>query len=263
MRSKPAMSGPSTNRATGESAKGNQRQDRPKAKSEVVVETLLDKITGGELSPGQKLPSERSLAEQMGVSRVSVRAALERLKAQGFVTAVQGGGTSVVSSAPAMEDALSVMISRKQDNLYDLAEIRMSLETWAARRAAERATKQDINRIAQALDRMRKVNGTGRGEKDDKAQADMAFHYAVAGAAHSPVYQHMLAVVRETLVAMLEFHRFRLFGTPEDDETILTQHEAIYRAIANRDPARAQQAMQDHLSWVLVHYRDEPPRSPG
>lgn len=254
MKSKTAMSGPST-----EISAGDQRHERPKAKSELVVETLLDKITGGDLSPGQKLPSERSLAEQLGVSRVSVRAALERLKAQGFVTAVQGGGTSVVSSAPAMEDALSVMISRKQDNLYDLAEIRMSLETWAAQRAAERATKQDISRIAQALDRMRKVNGTGRGEEDDKAQADMAFHYAVAGAAHSPVYQHMLAVVRETLMAMLEFHRFRLFGTPEDDETILNHHEAIYRAIANRDPARAQAAMQDHLSWVLDHYRDVPP----
>jgi len=232
---------------------------RPKAKSEVVVETLLDRITGGALSPGQKLPSERALAVEMGVSRVSVRAALERLKAQGFVTAVQGGGTSVVSSAPAMEDALSVLISRKQDNLFDLAELRMSLETWAAQRAAERATKQDVHRIAQALERMRRAKDIPRGEQDDKAQADMAFHFAVAGAAHSPVYQHMLAVVRETLATMLEFHRYRLFGSPEDDDTILRHHEAIYRAIADRHPARAERAMQDHLSWVLDHYRQDRP----
>ena len=230
---------------------------RPKAKSELVVETLLDRITGGTLSPGQKLPSERALALEMGVSRVSVRAALERLKAQGFVTAVQGGGTSVVSSAPAMEDALSILISRKQDNLFDLAELRMSLETWAARRAAERATKQDVSRIAQALERMRKAKDIPRGEQDDKAQADIAFHFAVAGAAHSPVYQHMLAVVRETLTTMLEFHRYRLFGTPEDDETIIQHHEAIYRAIAERNPNKAETAMQAHLSWVLDHYRGD------
>ncbi|HSK38856.1 MAG TPA: winged helix-turn-helix domain-containing protein, partial [Arenibaculum sp.] len=66
--------------------------------SDRVAARLLDMIAQGHLTPGQRLPGERLLAEQMGVSRVSVRAALQRLKTQGFLAAVQGGGTRVVSS---------------------------------------------------------------------------------------------------------------------------------------------------------------------
>lgn len=246
----------------GEPDIDSQEQKQPKrrkGKSEGVLDIILDQITTGALTPGQKLPSERALALEMGVSRVSVRAALERLKAQGFVVAVQGGGTSVVSSAAAMEDALSVLISRKRDNLFDLAEIRMALETWAARRAAERASPKDIEAISDAFERMRQANGLGPGGKDDKARADVEFHYAVARAAHSPVYQHMLTVIRDTLTTMLEFHRYRLFGRPEDDETILAQHEAILKAVTNRDSDSAQAAMEAHLSWVLGHYRIDRP----
>lgn len=241
----------------GDSLESPPAPPRRRGKSEAVLDTLLDQITTGALAPGEKLPSERALAQQLKVSRVSVRAALERLKTQGFVTAVQGGGTSVVSSAAAMEDALSILISRERDHLFDLAEIRMALETWAARRAAERASEQDIAAIREAFERMDQAGERGKGTKEDKAQADMDFHYAIARAAHSPVYQHMLTVIRDTLATMLEFHRTRLFGRPADDEAVLQQHEAILDAVTAREPDLAEAAMETHLSWVLGHYRHD------
>lgn len=239
-----------------------------------VATALLDRIARGALTPGQRLPGERQLAEQMAVSRVSVRSALQRLKTQGFLVSVQGGGTRVVSSAAAMDDALTAMVRTKLDNLHDLAEIRVALETWAARRAAERATADQIAEIRARLDAMalasRRPPGTGAqtGAEDlpDKAMEDVQFHLAIGKAADSPVYMHVLSVIRDILMQMLAFHRYELFLTEADDERVLEHHRRIYDAIAAHDPDAAAAAMQRHLTWVLDHYgreqgrRDAPPR---
>jgi DNA-binding FadR family transcriptional regulator len=214
-------------------------------------------IACGALAPGERLPGERQLADRMGVSRVSVRAALERLKAQGFLAAVQGGGTRVVSSAAAMDGALTALVRRKLDNLHDLAEIRVALESWAARRAAERATAGQLDEIRTRLEAMAAA-GSRRtadgGTRPDKAQEDMAFHLAIGQAAGSPVYTHILSVIRDILAQMLEFHRYELFLAEADDRCVLEHHRAIYEAIAARNPADAEAAMRRHLEWVLEHY---------
>ncbi len=225
-----------------------------------VASELIDMIAGGDWAPGQRLPGERALAEQMNVSRVSVRAALQRLKTQGFVTAVQGGGTRVVSSAAAMDDALTELVRSKLDNLHDLAEIRMALETWAARRAAERASPEQIAEIAARLDAMEHADprddaATRSGV--DKAVADVQFHFAVGKAAGSPVYTHILTVIRDILMQMLEFHRYKLFTSRDDDRAVMDQHRAIYEAIAAHRPDDAANAMRSHLEWVLGHYDAE------
>ncbi len=225
-----------------------------------VASQLIDMIAGGDWAPGQRLPGERALAEQMNVSRVSVRAALQRLKTQGFVVAVQGGGTRVVSSAAAMDDALTELVRSKLDNLHDLAEIRMALETWAARRAAERATPEQIAEIAGRLEAMQQAgprDGARATSGPDKAIEDVQFHFAVGKAAGSPVYTHILTVIRDILMQMLEFHRYKLFTSPEDDRAVMDQHRAIYDAIAAHRPEEAAQAMRSHLEWVLGHYDAE------
>ena len=219
-----------------------------------VAARLLDMITTGELTPGQRLPGERQLAEQMEVSRVSVRAALQKLKAQGFLTAVQGGGTRVVSSAAAMDSALTRLVQTRLDHLLDLAEMRVALESWAARRAAERATPEQIAEIRARFDDMA-AGGPGRTDASDKGYADVQFHFAIGKAADSPVYMHILSVIRDILLQMLAFHRYRLFMSPEDDQTVLNHHRAICDAIAAHAPDDAAAAMERHLKWVLAQYR--------
>jgi GntR family transcriptional regulator, transcriptional repressor for pyruvate dehydrogenase complex len=216
--------------------------------SDRVATKLLDMIAHGELTPGQRLPGERQLAEQMGVSRVSVRAALQQLKTQGFLTAVQGGGTRVLSTAGDMDPALSEMIRVKFDNLYDLAEIRVILESWAARRAAMNATPEQVAEIGRTVMAMAQPS---RGKL--RATDDVDFHIAIGKAAGSPIYMHILSVIRDTLTQMLEFHRHELFDRSED-KTVLAQHRAIHRAIDRRDPEAAAAAMTAHLNWVLEHY---------
>lgn len=234
---------PDTSQATAPQPQAGDRV------SDRIATQLLDRIARGEIAPGERLPGERQLAEQLGVSRVSVRAALQRLKTQGFLAAVQGGGTRVVSSARDMDPALLELVRVESGNFYDLAEIRLVIEAWAAGRAARNATAEHVAEIRAAVDRMAEP---GRGRL--RALDDAEFHLLIGKASGSAVYTHILAVIRDTLTQLLEFQRHELFGQPDADATIIAQHRVIADAIAAHDPEAATAAMRTHLTWVLQHY---------
>ncbi len=216
-----------------------------------VAQELMRLIASGRLAPGERLPGERQLADMMNVSRVSIRAALQQLKTQGFVQAVQGGGTRVIASTEDMEAALTQLIRHDVANLHDLAEIRVQLEAWASRRAAQNASDEEIAEIRRSLEVMRDPNRADRHKADD----DLAFHMSIAKAAGSAVYMHLMGILGEILEEMLEFHRFTLSATREDDARLLQHHEDIYRAIESRDGAAAAAAMEVHLTSMLERYR--------
>ena len=217
-----------------------------------IANELLRLITSGELAPGERLPGERQLADMMGVSRVSIRAALQQLKAQGFVTAVQGGGTRITAAADQLDSALARLVRSNRNNLHDLAEIRSKLEVWAARRAAERATPEQRTEIDRAFVTM---TAAGRPSRF-KAEDDLNFHLAIAKASGSAVYLHLMSVLGDILEQMLAFHRYSLYATPADDQRFTQQHRAIWSAIKARDGDAAADAMQDHLTTVLSRYEE-------
>ncbi len=221
-----------------------------------VAEELKRLIAGGTLAPGERLPGERQLADMMGVSRVSVRAALQQLKAQGLVTAVQGGGTRIIASAEDLDSALTQIIQASARNLRDLMELRAQLECWAAGRAADRASDEDMAAIKAALDLMCDPSRPER----MKAEDDYQFHMAIAKAAGSAVYLHLISVLGDVLEEMLEFHRFTLSATPADDARFLEHHRAIWEGIRSRDPKAAEAAMADHLLTILALYGVEEER---
>ncbi len=218
--------------------------------SDRVADQVMAMIASGSLSLGQRLPGERQLAEQMGVSRVSVRAALQRLKTQGFLSAVQGGGTRVIATDAVMDSALTELARLNHENLHDLAELRMILEVWAARRAAERATADHLAEMATVLAAMQ--DDASRGQH--KVENDMRFHLAVAKASGSAIYIHIVGVIRDILRQSLDYHRYRLFAVAIEDAQILAHHRAIYQGICDRDGEAAGNAMREHLTWVLARY---------
>lgn len=243
---------------SGAPAASPAQEPQPEAARRVsdwVAEQLLQRIAKGDLVPGQRLPGERQMAEQLGVSRVSVRAALQRLKTQGFLTAVQGGGTRVVSSAGAMDAALSTMVKSTVNNLYDLADIRMALETWAARRAAERATPEQLAELKTVLETLGSTT-----DPQKQADNDMDFHVQIARAACSPVYLHIFSTIRDILDSMVVIDTAKPFVDGQRD-LILGHHRAIFDGIAARDPDKAAAAVAEHLDWVIQRYhaiRDAP-----
>lgn len=234
--------------AAGEAvARPADRSERHESVSDRVVAEVLKLIAGGEFAPGDRLPSERRLAEMFDVSRVSVRAGLQNLKAQGFLITVPGGGTKVSDAHAHGDPALATLTKYDRTSLADLLEIRTLLEVWAARRAAHRADPVEILQIEREIERMAGADG-------DKAQADVDFHLAIARASGSLVYRHILGVIRGTLMEMLRYQRFALFTEPAHEIATLEQHRAIAAAISARDPDAAEEAMRRHLAWVRRHY---------
>jgi DNA-binding FadR family transcriptional regulator len=223
--------------------------------SDKVAERIMAMIADGNLSPGERLPGERQLAEKMGVSRVSVRAALQSLKAQGFLEAVQGGGTRILAAAGDMSSPLGELAKVQEQNLHDLAEIRALLEVWAAKRAAERATDDQIEELTKALEKQEQQKGSSAAK--DKASQEFNFHYMVGKASGSAVYLHIMDVIRDIISSSLEFHQYDLFQEPAEDGLALAQHKDVLEAIKSRDGLAAKVAMRSHLSWVLDSYESE------
>ncbi|OAN53933.1 transcriptional regulator [Paramagnetospirillum marisnigri] len=221
--------------------------------SERVADRILARIASGEWGPGHRLPGERQLAEDMGVSRVSVRAALQGLKTQGLLDAVQGGGTRVIASKAAMDPGMLELVRVNCENLVDLAEIRSILEVWAVGRAALKRDDADLAELEAIMAATEADIVAGK----HKSENDVRFHLAVAKASRSGIYLHFVAMIRGILSEMVDYHRYELFPTPEDDRRILAQHQAIFDGIRARDAARAQDAMRDHLGWVLKRYAEQ------
>ncbi len=229
--------------------------------SDRIARQLLRLIAAGELTAGERLPGERQLAEMMNVSRVSVRAALQQLKAQGFLSAVQGGGTRVAAIAGERDSALAALVRLDEKNLRDLAEIRIKLEIWAAQRAAERASEEQIAGIRTVVDLMADPARPAH----FKAQDDVDFHLAIARASDSAVYLHLMTKLGDILEQMVSHHRYRLYSTSADDRRLLQDHREILAAIEARDGAAAAQAMEQHLERMRRGYglSDAPAHEPA
>jgi len=222
--------------------------------SEQVTDRILARIASGEWGPGHRLPGERQLAEEMGVSRVSIRAALQSLKTQGLLDAVQGGGTRVIASSAAMDPGMLELVRVSRDNLHDLAEIRAILEAWAVRRAAISRTPEQLDELARIIEATEADMAAGA----HKSENDVCFHLAVAKASGSGIYLHIMAVIRGILHEMVDYHRYELFPSGDDDRMILGHHRAIYEAIRAGDPDAAEAAMRAHLGFVLTRYSRQP-----
>lgn len=220
--------------------------------SDRVADRILARIASGEWAPGQRLPGERQLAEEMGVSRVSVRAALQGLKTQGFLDAVQGGGTRVISSTTTMDPGMAELVRVSQENLHDLAELRAILEVWAVRRAAGNASAEQLAELDEIMAAMEADSSQGK----HKTENDIRFHLCIAKASGSGIYMHVMGVFRGILQQMLDYHRYELLASSEDDKTILGHHRAIYDGIRAGDADLAARAMEDHLGFVVSRYGD-------
>lgn len=221
---------------------------RPKKISEEIIGQIKELIAKGELTPGDRIPSERDLASAWGVSRPSVREALMALEMMGFVEARQGGGTFIRSLADnTMADPLASLIEDKSPRvLHALVEVRMGLESWSAYLAAKNATEEEIEML-QDLCRTMEEQAVGGGWDAD---IDARFHVTITEATHNTLQMHVLNTIYELfhttiMVALSEFYSKEGYT-----ELLLEQHKAIVEGIAARDPERAREAMMTHLLMV-------------
>lgn len=203
-----------------------------------IADLIRGRIHRGELSPGDRLASERELATELAVGRITLRSALAKLQAEDYLEARRGatGGSFVTELNEPYRRWLRRMRENEAD-LEDLIEFRVAVERRAAKLAAVRADEEDIERMSEAIAMLDRAT-----DAEAFRQADSAFHDALAEASGSP-----------RLIAAIGDARGELFA-PTDQlrydthiETSRAQHQAIFEAIQNNDASAAAAAVESHL----------------
>ena len=203
---------------------------------------ILEQIVSGALKEGDKLPSENKICQAFGVSRPTVRAALMRLNADGLVITRQGSGT-FLQKRPS--DHLT-RLAKVSDiaGMLRCQEVRIALEGQSARLAALRRTQHEMEKINAALEALHVAfDGTGV-----PADADYAFHLAVARASGNNLFADILEMLHETIQhAMTVGLGITRTGSKDRAQRVVEEHEAIAEAIARGDGEAADLAMRYHL----------------
>lgn len=222
---------------------------RHRSLTQTIVEQLLDLI-GAHDAPELRLPPERVLAEQLAVSRASLREALSALAHSGVVKT--RGRAKYGDPARARAQMLTRLASRSSDSerelLTDPLEVRRMLEPEVASRAAERATDRALDEVEQWLRLMEE--GVRRGER--VVEYDSAFHVAIARATEN----RTLAGVVEGLTDSVSESRELSFWPGEAADLALEGHRRILVALRRRNPDEARHAMRDHLDQVEALIRE-------
>lgn len=223
--------------------------------SDATYQSLRDGIAAGRFPPGSRLPSERELAERMGVSRPAVREAVRHLVGQGLIEVRPRRGVYVKAAGEmGLGDAFSQLIGTDFDRVMELLEVRRALETRSAFLAAQYATAADLEglqRIYADLARDRETQATG----DD---ADVRFHCAIAAAAGNTVLTHLMATLHGALMKAARLLASRLMDSEHYRTEMFAIHTRIFEAIRERKPKAAASAMDAHFAFVqreLTHYR--------
>ena len=208
--------------------------------TEQVVARVFQLIKRDELKPGDRLPPERELAKQLGISRPSLRAGLGSLISMGVLQSRQGAGTFLVDGPPALDSEPLRLLAELHGFSYDhMFETRSILEVGAAGLAAERATGDQLATMAEEIAEM----FAALKDPQQFLVHDIAFHRAVASASGNPT----LATLVEMVSAILYERRRDTIERAHDFNEALELHRRVYRAIRSRNAEEAREAMREHI----------------
>ena len=207
-----------------------------------LIQLFKRLIGDGVLSPGDRLPPERELAELLGVSRSSLRPALKVLENLGIISQRVGSGTRLnPAAASILAEPLQFLILLDGIDTQELMEARLIVEPELAARAAERASAEEQAALRASIERME----AAAGDPDEFVKCDLEFHQAVFRAAGNRVCAMLFSVVHQSLEELVRY-------TSElvEPEHTIRFHRRIFAAIRRGRPEAARQQMREHLEDV-------------
>ncbi|WP_116772420.1 FadR/GntR family transcriptional regulator [Maribacter litoralis] len=216
------------------------KTENNKIQKEIILQ-LRDLMNNKNLEPGDKLPSERTLSEKFGVSRSSVREAIQKLEFYGILISKPQSGTFVAEIGQvAMNGMVNDILRLDEPDFKSLVETRILLELKTVRLAARRRTDDDLELMKNALDayKVKVENG------EDAVQEDLLFHLAIAKASgNSTMNTFMLIITPEILTNFEEYH------VCDKDMAFkgIQEHQDIFDAIKEQNPQLAKEKMKVHF----------------
>lgn len=221
----------------------------PRIERVSIVEEAVKRIrefVGEGLRAGERLPSEMVLKEQLGVGRSTIREALRVLQALGVVEIRSGKGAFVREPAEPTESTIKGWFVDNETRIGDLFEVRIAIEGLAVRLAVSRAGEKQLERIAELESAFREA--VARGEGVELAMIDESFHSAIIEASNNPLLIRIGKVIADALFE----YRTRAFSLRENVGHAVGPHEAIVRALRERDEEGAAEALRGHLDLSLA-----------
>lgn len=219
--------------------------------ADLILRQIRNLISGGALKAGDRLPSERELAQRFGVGRGHVREALRKLEFYGVLQTFPQSGTTVASlGVAALERLISNLLDLDRDDVKALTETRVILEMHAAQLAAQRATKAAIAALKSALEAFRGEVEAGR----TGVEEDLLFHLEIARAAQNPIMVSLIGLITPDIIRLNKESRACESGRAA---VALKEHEKLFAAIAAHDVDAARQAMEEHMRMTREQYDRE------
>jgi len=211
---------------------------------EVIVQQIKDQIKKGILKPGEKLPPERKLADLLGVSRASVREAIQALAFSGYLEVIQGKGTYILEIATQYDEIVNFFSGISNYSLEYLMEARIMLEGEFARLAALNASQEEIDVIERVFNEIAKSK-----DLNSFVVKDLKFHLTIAKATHNPFMYGLMKIIGEMLYKETQ----RIIGRSRytRENTIETTRDLV-QAIKQRNAKQAKELMSEHIRNVRV-----------
>ena len=211
---------------------------------EVIVQQIKDQIKKGILKPGEKLPSERKLADLLGLSRASVREAIQALAFSGYLEVIQGKGTYVLEMSTKYDEIVNFFSEFSNYSLDYLMEARIMLEGEFARLAALNASQEEIaliEKIFKEIESSKDLNSF--------VVKDLEFHLTIAKATHNPFMNGLMKIIGEMLYK--ETQRIIGISGYTRENTIKTTRNLV-QAIKKRNAEQAKELMSEHIRNIRV-----------
>lgn len=229
-----------------------QQLMKSKKISDDIVEQLEHLILEGVFKPGDRLPAERKLAEELGVSRPTLREALKKMVAKGLIITKQGGGNFVVESVGQLfRDPILSLYEEYPEAQRDLLEFRHTLEGSCAYYAALRANKLDLENLTRQINKMKACYLDKKSTKEQDAEADANFHLAIAEASHNMVLLQVMRMLFDLVKQNITSSIFCFYTVKEQTrDQLMVQHNALYEAIISRDANLAKAVVEEHINYV-------------
>lgn len=217
------------------------------SEEEEIIKKIRDLITSNQLKPGDRLPSERKLSEQFGVSRGTVREVIQKLEFYGLLKTLPQSGTVVANmGVPALSGMITDILQLKKPDFKSLVESRIMLEMQVVALAAERRTEAHLENIAEALEAYRlKVENN-----EDAVEEDLMFHLKISEASGNPVLNTLMLIITPEIIANFEkYHVCKKSMTGDN----LIEHQQIFDAIKEKNPEKAKRELQFHFKTLYEY----------
>ena len=211
-----------------------------------ILEQVKHNIHIGTLKRGDRLPSERQWAEQMGVSRAAVREAIRAMEMIGLIQCHQGEGNFISKNIDGtLTEPLTLVFWLAECDAIEVHSLRRAIEIEGARRAASNMLEEDFKRLEGLCDQIEKTTS-----EEEAVKPDMEFHRCITQWSQNPMLYEVLNAANTLMVERISKNRMLIFDKEKDFRRVNQQHRNIISGLRTHDPEKARDAMAKHMDYI-------------